>query len=254
VATNPFPTTRTDVPDTMGGLRISQERVGASRDALSDDLGAVRAGVVYDLPRAGITSWYGTLDAFVSDRITLGADADRAVPTFDGDSIWSWFASEPTTTLTARGDLSATDKLRFGAASGVRWVDLARDDVAAGQDPPALAIDVLGRASARYGIDDGSVGLAGLLDIGERGRREGVDVFGDQWFEERFLVSGRMSVYDWRDDLRPDRSATSFGYVLGGGYRVGRESSVRVEWEHDTNKLVGQRYRVLALLQVLVNR
>lgn len=254
VATNPFPTSRTDVPDTRDGLRISQERVGASLDALSEELGAVRAGVVYDLPRAGVTSWYGTLDAFASDRITFGADVDRIVPTFDGDSIWSWFASEPTTTAIARGDVSVTEKLRVGLASGIRWVDLARDGISKEDDEPGIAFDLLGRASARYRIDDGSVGLAAMRDSGERGRREGVDVFGDQWLEERLRVSGRVSVYDWRDELRPDRSATSFGYVLGGGYRVGGQSSVLVEWEHDTNRLVGQRYRVLALMQVLVNR
>lgn len=253
VATNPFPESRTGLPDTTDGSRVSQERVGASADALVDDVGALRGGVVYDLPRSGFTSWYGTIDAFVTETSTLGVDADRVVPSFDGDSIWNWFAAEPTTTLLGRADVGLTRRLRVGLAGGIRWVDLELDDFE-GEDAPSRALDTLGRASARYDLDDGRVGLSGMLDRGERGERQGVDVFGDQWFERRFLVSGRVSLYDWRDDLRPDRSATSFGYVLGGGYRVGDTTTARIEWEHDTNELVGQRYRVLASLHLLVNR
>lgn len=250
VATHPFPATRTGVPDTTHGLRISQERIGASADAMVEDAGALRAGVIYDLPRAQLTSWYATADAFAASDVTAGLDVDRIVPTFDGDSIWSWFATEPMTNLLGRTDVEITKRLRAAAAGGVRWVDLGTSS----SDDPGRMVDVLGRASARYELSDGRVGLSGLTDRGKRGRRDGVDVFGDQWFERRFLVSGRVSLYDWRDELRPDRSATSFGYVLGGGYRVGEETTARVEWEHDTNELVGQRYRILASLQLLVNR
>ena len=127
-------------------------------------------------------------------------------------------------------------------------------DVATGDEDSNLMVDALGRISARYEFSEGRVGISGLTDRGQRGRRDGVDVFGDQWFERRFLVSARVSLYDWHDELRKDRSTTSFGYVLGGGLRVGDETMARVEWEHDTNELVGQRYRVLASLQLLVNR
>ena len=253
VATNPFPDSRTGLPDTIDETRVSQERIGASADALLDDLGALRTGVVYDLPRSEFTSWFGTLDAFVSETGTLGVDADRVVPSFDGDSIWNWFAAEPTTTLLGRGDIGLTQRLRVSLAGGVRWVELDLDDVE-GEDVPSRALDTLGRASARYDLDHGRVGVSGMVDRGERGDRQGVDVFGDQWFERRFLLSGRLSLYDWRDEYRSDRSATSFGYVLGGGYRVGDATTARIEWEHDTNELVGQRYRILASLQLLVDR
>ncbi|MFW5739578.1 MAG: hypothetical protein ACOC1F_04365 [Myxococcota bacterium] len=253
VATHPFPSQQTGVPPTTDGRRVSQERVGASADAIVDDVGVLRTGAVYDLLRSGITSWYGSVDGYISQRITVGADADRVVPSFDGDSIWNWFATEPTTTLLGRADVGLTKRLRVAVGGGVRWVDLESDEHL-GEDAPSLAVDTLGRASARYELDDGRVGLSGMLDWGERGDREGIDLFGDRWFEERYVLSSRISLYDWRDELRPDRSATSFGYVLGGGFRVGDETMARLEWEHDTNELVGQRYRVLASLQLLVNR
>ena len=66
------------------------------------------------------------------------------------------------------------------------------------------------------------------------------------------MAQARVSVYDWKDNLRPDQSATSFSYVLGGGFRPGQAANVLLEWEHDMNQLVGQRYRVLAVLNLAV--
>ncbi|MEJ1960378.1 MAG: hypothetical protein WDO56_02010 [Gammaproteobacteria bacterium] len=61
-----------------------------------------------------------------------------------------------------------------------------------------------------------------------------------------------LSLYDWDDALRSDRSATSFSYVLGGGvapdFMGFSRGRLGLEWEHTMNHLVGQRYRVLATL------
>ncbi len=61
-----------------------------------------------------------------------------------------------------------------------------------------------------------------------------------------------MSLYNWEDPLRPDRGATSFGYVLGAGYRPGEVADFKIEWEHDMNRLVGQRFRVVGLVNLRV--
>ena len=69
----------------------------------------------------------------------------------------------------------------------------------------------------------------------------------------RFTTGARVSLYGWDDPTRPDRDAVSFAYVLAGGFKpVQLRRSFRLEWEHDTNRLVGQRYRVMALVNVLV--
>jgi hypothetical protein len=65
-----------------------------------------------------------------------------------------------------------------------------------------------------------------------------------------------LSLWDWSDALRPDRDALSFAYVLGAGYHpgpslVGR-TRLGVELEHNVNRLVGQRFRALATLDVTV--
>jgi len=61
-----------------------------------------------------------------------------------------------------------------------------------------------------------------------------------------------LSLYDWEDALRPTRDATSFGYVLGGGVSPFERTRLGLEWEHDMNRLVGQRYRVLATLDLTI--
>ncbi|HUR58025.1 MAG TPA: hypothetical protein VM029_09980, partial [Opitutaceae bacterium] len=51
-----------------------------------------------------------------------------------------------------------------------------------------------------------------------------------------------------------DRSATSFAYVLGGGFRPSPVLEALVEWEHDMNRLVGERYRILAIVNLTVTK
>jgi hypothetical protein len=43
-------------------------------------------------------------------------------------------------------------------------------------------------------------------------------------------------------------------YVLGLGYRFAPRSQALVEWEHDINGLVGQRFRVMAWLSFAVGK
>ena len=44
---------------------------------------------------------------------------------------------------------------------------------------------------------------------------------------------------------RADRDATSFGYVAGAGYKLFPRSLVMAEFEHNMNRIVGQRFRVM---------
>jgi hypothetical protein len=260
---------------TYNETRTSSERLGYAMDATFGDHGAGKGGVVYDLYNQFFSAYYANLDGFVTQRLTVGADFDYFRPTFDGDSIFNWFTQTPITTLTGRGSWQATDRLDLAVNAGVRWWStdddpdgpstLAPD--AAGRvgdqgtlvDPKASntarLTDVLGSAYGRYRWSTGRATLRGVFEVGERGRREGVDVGGERYFHGgKYGASLRGSVFDWRDDLRPDRSATSVGYVVGGMWKPGPMADVLLEWEHNMNRLVGQRFRVLALVNVVVNR
>jgi len=49
-------------------------------------------------------------------------------------------------------------------------------------------------------------------------------------------------------------SVTSAQYVVTLGYRFARRSQGTVEWEHDINPLVGQRFRLLFLLSLGIGK
>ncbi len=55
-------------------------------------------------PRSGSTS-------YATASLTVGADLEYYLPTFDGDSIWNWFAHRGMTTLRGRASFQATRRL-----------------------------------------------------------------------------------------------------------------------------------------------
>jgi hypothetical protein len=160
------------------------------------------------------------------------------------------------TTWTGRAEAAVTRHVDLSASTGARWVETSGDPDAyvAGSTSTSRMTDFINRLSARYRTRGGTAGCSGVLERGERGHRQGADLYADRWLQERFLLAARLSVYDWDDSLRPDRSATSFGYVAGAGYRPGPLTNVMLEWEHNTNRLVGQRYRIMASLQMVVTK
>lgn len=243
-----------EVPQEWTGMRTSTERLGASGNLYFDDLGDLRAGAVYDVYSSLFSSYYATLDLFPARWLTVGSDADRFVPTFDADSIFNWFSHNPMTTWTGRAELAVSRAVDASVSGGVRWVETSMDPEGDESGGRSHLTDVIGRAGLRHRAGAGAAGASAMLERGERGHRQGIDLFANRLLQERWHVLARTSLYDWKDELRPDRSATSFGYVLGGGYRPGPLTQVMLEWEHNTNRLVGQRFRVMVWLQMMVTR
>ncbi len=250
-----------------------------------------KGGFSYDLYADTVNTWFGGLEVYAGQIATIGVDADYYLPTFDADSIWNWFTHGANTTysgrasfrFTRRFDLSVSggartwttegDPATFGNGEcatvktlipdckpGVSYVDPTGSQKALREyvrDPANRAqqtvVDALGNVAARYRIGNGQIGLRGMVQAGERGHRAGGDIYGDQGFVGgKFQLGARVSLYDWDDPMRPDRSATSFGYVLGAGFKPGSIADLRVEWEHDVNRLVGQRFRIVGLLNLWV--
>ncbi|CAN93063.1 hypothetical protein predicted by Glimmer/Critica [Sorangium cellulosum So ce56] len=279
-------------PDPDGGVRtsdesrISQDRLGYAANINKPDLGGIKGGVTYDFYNQLVGSFYGGLEVYAGSRVTLGADVDYFVPTFDADSIWNWFTHDPITTITGRAAVDVTREIDVAAWGGTRmWIAEGNpEEFGAGQceavrrpgcvgatslDPndgdlrdyardeknraTTISTDVLANLAGRYRTRTTSVELRGMLQAGERGRRTGADLSGEKRLSgQRYALGARMSLYDWEDPLRPDRGATSFGYVLGAGYRPGEAADFKIEWEHDMNRLVGQRFRVVGLVNLRV--
>jgi hypothetical protein len=252
------------------GTRISSERIGWSADGTLSDLGGVKLGLAYDLYNAKMANAFASIDAYVSHRLTLSVDYDYYVPTFDADSIWNFFLAMPMNDIGLRASWDATDHLSFAGGARGRAFSLQtqNEDVGATQGSsatspnglsdanyfPKHSLDIMGggNLSARYHFGEGSLGVRSNADFGSNGERLGVDLYGERTLETRYVISARTGLWQWDDRLRPDRDATSFQYVLGAGYKLWSRSLVFADFEHDMNRIAGQRFRGMLWLSLAV--
>lgn len=254
-----------ELPRTVSGSRTSSERVGYGGRWEAAGLGAATGRAVYDIFNRALSDADLTLDCFPSAALTLSANLNYYYPTFDGDSIFNWFTHRGMTSAEGRVDWIQHRDYEVSIASGVRWVETEGDprnarfaESPANRDVQRSA-SLLGRASARYHFGPGTLAFDTMLDRGADHHVIGADVT-----TRRALQGGRYdtlivaSLYDWADALRPERSATSFTYVLGAGLNPGPGLFTRgrlgVQWEHTMNRLVGQRMRLLVTLDFTVLR
>ena len=254
-------------PVTYDGSRVSQERLGASVQADWDKVGAVNAGLVYDLYAIAFSNLYASAEARPTSKVTLGVDYDYFRPTFDADSIFNFFGATPMNDMGARVRWEPTTKLSFSAQGHVRLFDDAPTGLLEERSPFAvspmgtlspvpLGTTYAGGASlgARYQRLDGAVAFRGMGDVGDAGDRVGGDVLGERLLGSRYVVRGRLGFWHWEDKLRADRSALSFGSMIGVGFRFFHGSQAGVEMDTDVNRLVGIRFRWLAYLSLAVGK
>jgi hypothetical protein len=270
-------------PAVYDGTRISSDRLGYAVDANLPGVGGAKAGLIYDLYRTDLTSIYGSIDASIGRKVTVSADYDYYVPSFDADSIWNFFAGEPMNDVGLRANVNVTDRLSIAGGGHVKIFDVqtsafnpggkqaympyvnyspglpATATMAAVPSPVVYPsnghpFDEGGNLSARYRTGETTIALRGTGSFGDEGDRVGGDLSAQRIFETRYIADVRTGVWQWQDNLRPDRDTTSFNYVLGLGYKFLQRSQAMVEWEHDVNHLVGQRFRLMCWLSLAVPR
>jgi hypothetical protein len=264
VPTSPFQTYANSRRDF--GARVAEERLGASANwTPSQKLGA-KAGAVLDLSMRRATLLFGSFDAYPTDKVTVGIDYDYTRPFFSADSIWNFFQPQPMHHLGARSHFAFNRRWSLGFGTFARLMQDADDhkvrDPSAGD--PKHALFVGGDFAAKHTFGNGHVGVRGDLSSGATGSRYGSDAFAQLTFEKRFLLSGRVSLWRWLDLTRRDNIAISalgardrtmtdsFGYVAGLGYRLGARQTTQLEFEHNMNAIVGNRYRVMMTLALAV--
>jgi hypothetical protein len=230
-------------PTTYDGWRVSQERVGLAMAATAMGVGGIKTGFAYDLYVARMSNIFASIDAYVERRVTVSADYDYYVPTFDGDSIWNFFLSSPMNDLSVRASWDITERCIL--AGGLRGRVFTSNEL----EPMGG-----GNLSARYRWGEGQLGARGALDFAKKAERAGMDVYGERVFETRYVLQARAGVWQWNDAQRPDRNAVSTQYVIGAGYKIMPRSLALAEFEHDINRLSGQRVRVMFWLNLAVTK
>ena len=254
-------------PQMIDESRVSTERVGASLFLTEPHLGSLNGRAVYDLLNQLLSEHGAGVSWYLNDRITLSLEYDYFLPTFDGDSIFNWFTHRGMTTWQGRGSWQLARRLDLSTSTGIRQFRTEGDPDEFGEqlqqsnsasldrERTATVTDVLGSAALRYGWGLGSVLVSGRGEGGGSGHSVGGDVTARQQFDGGYYDTlATVSLYDWHNALRAGRDATSFGYVLGGGISPLERTRLGVEWEHDMNRLVGQRFRVLGTVTVATSR
>jgi hypothetical protein len=257
-------------PAQYDGTRLSSERLGYAVDANWSNVGGAKAGIVYDFYNAEVTSIYASLDAYAGKKVTVSADYDYYMPSYDADSIWNFFAGEPMNDVGLRANVDVTDKLSIAGGGHLRIFDIqtqAFPTACSGCSPSpnysatgtyfptnGHPFDEGGNLSARWRSGSSLLTLRGNGNFGDEGQRIGGDLSGQHTWETRYVASLRTGLWNWQDKLQPDRSATSFQYVAGLGYRFAPRSRVMAEFEHDINGLVGNRMRFMLWLTLAVTK
>ena len=252
-------------PAAYTGMRTSTDRLGYAVDTSFASVGGLKGGIIYDFYRDQITSGYANVDAYLGQKVTLGLDYDYYVPSFDADSIWNFFAGEPHNDFGLRGNVDVSREVSISANAHARMFTVQTAEFGPGasvnntcQGTPNCAefpsnghpFDEGGNFSARWRSGETRFGLNARGDFGDEGDRVGGDVSAQHVLESRYVFAGRAGVWTWDDKLQPNLSTTSFQYVASLGYRFMPRSQGSVEWEHDINGLVGQRFRLLLLLSL----
>lgn len=242
-------------PDTLGiydQRRVSSERLGFGAELQPLGLFDLRGAVVYDLYGRQVTTLQAGAELTL-EKVTVGVHYDYWKPIFDADSIFNVFGIEPMDDVSVRLEIEPTKRLSLGADANVRRY--RSDDAARPAVRVATDYGYGGTARARYVLPRSRILARASTLGGDQGVRVGGDLAYERLLGERWMLDARLTAFRFDDKLRADasgrsRSATSLGYVLGGGYRIDRDTKIAVQFEHDSNRLVGQRYRLLAVLDV----
>jgi hypothetical protein len=254
-------------PTVVDDARISSDRLGYAVDVDLGKLAGLKGGLVYDFYNTRLTSAFVSIDSYEEGPVAVSLDYDYYAPVFDADSIWNFFAGDPMNDVGLRANLTPTERLSISAGGHVRIYDVQTspdnpyDSSPNAPNIPAATLQGLyptnghpfdggGSVGARYKWPEGNVSLRGAADAGDNGDRVGGDLSAEDLVRSQFLLRGRLGVWQWDDKLRPDRDATNFGYVAGVGYRFAPRCQAVFEWQHDINRLVGQRFRTMLTLSV----
>jgi hypothetical protein len=250
---------------TFGEARTSSQRVAGSARLEWPGLASASGSAVYDLYTRLWSDLAVSVDAAPNRVLNVGGELRRSRPTFDADSIFNWFSQGATGKALGRVAYAPLRAFDTSFWWGVHWFETDADphassaSAASNGAPERGGHNLTAGTASRLRLFPAELTLSMLAEAGERGRVAGADL------ALRTLLAGglydslaMLSLYDWADPLRDERDATSLTYVLGAGVVTGSglfsRSRLGIEWEHTFNRLVSQRFRVLATLELGVFR
>jgi hypothetical protein len=194
----------------------------------------------------------GIDDAGAELRLSWGAQAltpgvRTTRPSFDLDSIFNVFASEPSTDVYASYDVGR------GRVRGHASLSLRRFDVTAGEgDTLAMGEALPGPTWARElsaGVQVDRVQLEVYGQNGEGGRRAGVDLSGRGRINRSWDAEGRATILSF-DEPRLARVGTTLAMQGGARWTFTEGLSLHLLGEYNVNRFEADQLRVMAILDL----
>jgi hypothetical protein len=176
-------------------------------------------------------------------------------PTFDGDSIWNVFASEPFNDVRLTYDLTI-GRWRGYARGFVRLFSNDKLTSSGNGLPTALDEGVAygGSLGAWLDLGRGYVRLDGYYEDGYGGIKAGVDASGRVALygnlQTGLVAELRVDYVHFQDDSRPIDHADSFGLQAGLRYSFVRGVTLHVLMEENINRFYDSQLRLLAVLDI----
>jgi hypothetical protein len=242
-------------PDTRGeapAWGVIEEKLSASARAVLLDAAVVPyAAARWNLVVGGID------EAQVGVRLAYGDHAltpelQYSLPSFDGDSIFNVFASEPFWDARLTYDVwPGRGRLRGYARGFYRRFQNDTNGLAPGETVAASAGAAGGGLGARWSEPGrGNVRLDLFYEDGFGGLRAGGDASGRWRIGRRITIEGRASLVRFDEDSLPNLYATTFGVQAGGVVTLGPGMALHLLAEENTDRFESSQLRLLAILDL----
>jgi hypothetical protein len=240
------------MPDSLQRWATAEEKLAAWASA---ELWGRRfmpfAGVAYSILTHKLARALIGFRAKLGDHV-FGAEYARHEPTFDGDSIFNIFNTEPFTEARAVYELTV----------GRFWSGYARASlrIYRGGDPEASTDEERkdlswqnpgGGVGARYSGQNVWARADWYWQEGYGGRTLGFDA----WARHDVGVAGlswegRMTIAYWNDDLQESLQGVTAGVALGGSWRFHQRMAVHLLVEENFGEFYKSDLRIYGILQV----
>lgn len=171
-------------------------------------------------------------------------------PTFDGDSIFNVFSSQPYVDLRLTYDVRLADHWRAYVRGFSRRFEIEDAELATSAvDDSELAGG--GQIGGSYSHDrDSSARLDAFYESGFGGKRAG-GMGAVSWrLLAPLAVSSRVSLIRFEDDLLDDFDGTTFGVQAGATYVLARGIALSLLAEENTNRFYDSQFRVIGILDL----
>lgn len=232
------------VRQTWDGDGTVLRRMWASATSTPDRLVRLEASGVLDLTDLRIVTGLASAEVH-DDGYSVRLGFEHRVPRFDLGTIWAFFQTAPIQTLSLSGSYRFTPDLELGAAVRGRRAEVA---TAVNDDPDDYDAGGEGWARTRFlGVE---LDMAGFVWSGSLGPLAGISLDASRAIIREIGVELHLTLWNISDPNRAELDGTIVTEALDVTFQLGDETRLLAEVSHAHSRQNGDRFRLIAFLEV----